>query len=253
MLKLILIISIFLLGCTTEVISAEPPEQDDNNMTQPFDLGWSQSGSCQAGESGRAVTLQVEFPIPNFYTIQFGVVNQDNNHINPEALITWAVKGNTVSRRVSVGNGTSISGTGEAVHVRVSDARLPFGGGGPEYVVSILVTPGSRPSKEQPPILREGDEVTVLAAGAGADFDVPADAGVISVDVEASFPGGTTVSPVDIRVRELDVSGAVVLKEYNPFLQQDFVPIVPGTGMIRVTNQHASATANITVIWGIDG
>lgn len=220
-------------------------------------LGWSMAGNLQVGNTNAAVSLQVDFPIPDYYTVQFGILPFTDptatGPFTPEATIDWVVAGNFIQRRISVGQGSSISGTGQACRVVLRDVTNTGGVPGGIYGGTILITPGSRPAKGQPPILWAGQAFN-LAAAAGQTIMVPLDAGVISVDVEVSFPAGTVLTDVDVQVRQLDIAVATVLKQYNrPVAQNDFVPLVPGCGSLRITNNHASATAVITVIWGIDG
>src|SRR5208283_1031541 len=97
--------------------------------------GWSAAGALQASGTGQ-VKLQADFSKGGVgsgqYTVQFNV-NAPPNPTNPnpiftEALLTWIVEGNSVTRHISIANGTSITGSGQAVTVVIYDnTQLLYG------------------------------------------------------------------------------------------------------------------------------
>jgi len=131
--------------------------------------GWSQSGNlvCQGptvpanpGQpaAGNVVKMQVCFPECCVYTIQFDISQQYQALGNAGQLvfadINWTINGTSVRRSVSVMSGTTISGMGEAVDVRVYDGSPPgseVGLPGQVYAVVINIAPGLRPAESQQP------------------------------------------------------------------------------------------------------
>ena len=94
--------------------------------------GWSASGKLIAGIGG-LVQLQANFTSGGGlgcgqYTIQFTTSGNINspNPVFTEALITWSVEGNFLTRRVTVCNGMSITGSGQAVKVIITDNKQPI-------------------------------------------------------------------------------------------------------------------------------
>lgn len=143
--------------------------------------GWSSSGFITVAPTGNpapnekfvngVVGLQIGFPIPGYYTVQFNVVQIDPPAINaltnplvvkPRAEIIWSVKGNSVRRVLDVTDGACVSGTGENVAITVNDASLDTAGifdNTYKYFVNIQVTPGLRPIQGgvQPPSIYAKD------------------------------------------------------------------------------------------------
>lgn len=78
----------------------------------------------------------------------------------PVARLTWSVEGQSVTRLVSMRNGTSISGVGEHVTVEVWDDARPYTIGGAipptwyqNYRVSVNIAPGVRGPAAAGPII----------------------------------------------------------------------------------------------------
>lgn len=252
--------------------------------------GWSATGTMTNDGQSKAAHLQVNFleregtpgPSKN-YTVQFSVGPTkirstqalSPKPVNPIAEIVWSVEGNSVRRLVSVTNGMSVTGVGEAVKVSVSDATLSsFAGQAVDYQVDITVAPGSRASIQQPPTYypeeREQSGVFAIigtgpqaAPGVTADIVVPQNAGVISYFLEwLAFVQGTealiAVTQTDFYVEEL-AAGGQSLKKYSPILINGWVPISPGCSTLRIHGLFQTIGAlvawqlNTQVTFGIDG
>jgi len=202
--------------------------------------------------------LQVDFsqgPGASSYTVQFNLLNNAPG-VQAVALITWTVAGNFVTRRVTVGNGVSVTGTGQAVQVRVIDNSL-VASAGSKYNVSILVAPGVRGSSAEPPTLVVSDPIVgyaiPVAPGASHDFPVPLDAGVTQVYITvqgALDAGGVTLGTSEAQER----GGGLPFKSWDPGQTFFWVPVAPGTDTIRVTTgATAVSTYAFTCTLGIDG
>lgn len=239
--------------------------------------GWGQAGKLTTFNRNQQVTMQAEFPETGTFTAQFDkdgplqTINEDP--IMPEALITWVVEGHIVTRRITVGDGASISGVGQAVKVSMTDAttstNLPGGPFTPtDYGVSVQVARGVRGGSKQPPtlILHDiiasgtspanvtdfGGGVFNLAAHSFTAIAVPPDAGAVSLFVTAiATSGAPTLAAGDIIItQELGVGAGG--KEYDAFNYLDWVPLTPGVSDILITNNTAQ-TFSVTATLGIDG
>jgi hypothetical protein len=231
--------------------------------------GWSTSGKIVASNvNNTEVKLQADFAergpdgqnIPGSgagknYTVQFNIRrlsggNDDSPPIQAEAVIQWTVEGNFVTRRVSVSNGTSVTGTGQACKVVVTDKSQTNNGVTPiTYEVDIQITPGTRGSYSQPPCWvptnPPGD--FNIANGGALVIQLPDDLGAISAATTvfsgAAIADGTT--------QVLMMAGNNILKTYDA-KTPGFVPMAPGTNKIVLTNNSGDA-ALFSLTVGVDG
>lgn len=220
--------------------------------------GWQQAGPLATNDTTKFVTLQANFEDePGNYTVQFGIVKGPNpagttgGAFACKADIYWSVEGQTVKRTVSVGNGVSVSGIGQGVKIRIYDAsNAVFGPGNYEYIVSAQVVKGTRPNVGKPPTI--WTPVTTIAAGGGIAYQIPADAGVISANIEIGVvaPG---VYPVSADVFIQGPTG-VYLSQFDPnVVGPAFVPIPPGASQVFIQNNSAADSYRVQVNFGIDG
>ncbi len=230
---------------------------------------WSRSDKLVTSSvtpSNLLVSLQKNFPEAGTYTIQFGLapLGEDPSNkqaIECEALITWGAGGNSITRRVSVGNGVSISGTADSVRVVARDVST--GSDGAFYNVTILVTKGVR-APFQPPLLVPTLELSggpnnpiVLAPGASHTYPVPRDAGATSVCVIAgtgiiAVPPVASIPEQEARVVQLGPGLIGALKSYDA-RNFEFVPLAPGCTDVMVYNGTVAGSLRFHVSFGIDG
>lgn len=237
---------------------------DPNNRV--IKEGWGNGGELITGDKGGKVALMANFTESRHgagvYTVQFAVVPSGPT-VAPDATATifWRTAGNTITRKVSVGNGTSVTGVAESVEVWVQDTTLVSSPGQP-YRVSITVAPGVRASRSAPPILRGiptavGPSTTpyiaILPPAGFTTVQIPQDAGAISADVEISAPS-TSPAPLltDVVVTQNDASNNLY-KNYYPLIEVDFVPLYPSATQLLIFNNSATATVAVSVLFGIDG
>lgn len=245
---LILLALVTLLGCQEPFLG---DGEDDMRQTSQGG-GWSASGPLVALDTDINVHLQVDFPDSGPYTLQFSLELPSTiaGPIVTIAEIDWKVEGNWVHRTVNVRSGTSVSGTAEAVKVRIRDDSKVFIG--EQYTVSVQVAKGTRPAVQQPPTYQPEQGGTGIVAGASTIFLVPQNSGVIAVWLSVIDDNAVPIMPA---------AGSVVASIGSTFFTSNYVdltkpvwtPIPPGTTQIQVFN---AGGANVTVaapIYGIDG
>ncbi len=246
--SLLILIAFIMNACTFQTATEE--DLSTMNARAPKN-SWSQSGMLTPQSNGSAVQMQANFEYdPGPHTVQFLLDGPDESAVvgtrRTVAELTWSVEGNNVTRMIDVVNGTSISGTAQAVRVKVTDdsnAAIAD-----PYLVSIQCVKGSRTSVQQPPYLTTPQ--VILGAGAQfANVPVPQGAGIISVFVTVDgFP--TAIPDGSVVVRQ--ESGGEVLKAYDP-REYDWVPLASGTTFIQLRQSAASPAGFWTVTFGIDG
>jgi hypothetical protein len=223
--------------------------------------GWGASGKVVQGAGvSRIVSMQVDFPndVATSYTVQFRSSVPGNAVCNPEALITWSVEGQFVTRRVSIGDGTSVTGVGQAVNVKIQDntpAIFITPGAEVEYSVSVQVAPGFRGASELPPTLYPFSVANgflfEIPAGGNVAIPIPGDAGVTQVFVTAvGIPLGTPIA--DATAFAIVTNGPFAQREYDVQRVSGWVPVNPGATQLDLFNTGATQI-NFTVAFGIDG
>lgn len=225
--------------------------------------GWSAHGPMFTRNTSRRLSLQANFPSSEDYTVQFNVDYPPNpvapwNPIQTEAKITWSVEGNFVQRRVSVCNGVSVTGVGQACRVEVIDTTEILGGAlapiNVEYGVSIQVAPGTRAPIQQPPTLNHlipPNGTINIAPGGFFLVPIPQDAGAVSVyvSVRSAAPAGPIAEGLALVSQEVP---GVVTKAYDA-RTDEWVPLSPGATLIRLDNLTVGQTLIYSVTFGIDG
>jgi hypothetical protein len=241
-----------LLFCGILTVLTGCSGQENTDMTTP---GWAASQHLTPGGNG-LLNFQTKLPEIGAYTLQFFL---DGPAINPsstlvrraEAHITWSVRGLNVSRRVSCVNGMSISGTAEAVSVKVVDtSRLLDAYPREPYLVSVQAARGTRPAIQQPPTL---DSVSIsLDPGpvVSADIPIPQDAGAISLYTTVTAASALANEQVTVLMRN---AGGIVLREYSPLVNTEWVPLPAGASQLRLRSGVLAPVTNWALTFGIDG
>lgn len=217
---------------------------------------WGQSGTLTPGNQGQAVSMQATFEEFSNYTVQFNLTGPD---INPsstlirkaEAVVTWSIAGLFVSRRVSCVNGISITGTAEAVSVKVVDASLLLDAYPRDpYLVSIQATKGTRPSIQQPPTLDTPSVSLDAGPVVSGDILIPQDAGAVSLFTTVTAASALTPEQVTVLIRN---QGGIVLREYSPLVNTSWVPLPAGATKLRLRSGVLAPVTNWAMTFGIDG
>jgi hypothetical protein len=260
----IILFVILLFGCEPPMVA----EELENVMGQRS--YFSRSGTVLVRKPGNGLSFQCSLPQMGVYTVQFNLSPPRripasagvpapvlNTRAIAKATIDWTVSGNYVRRVVHVADGMSVTGTGEAVSVNISDESIAYGVGAANptaYDVSITVSEGSRASSPNPPYLQHlgasGNGVHV-SPGNQTDITVPADIGASSIYVPVDYDTGVFVAEGHIQLRQL--VDAVQVMGCDPRRNQ-WVPLVPGVTTIRLQVVAAAAGGVVmTPFWGIDG
>jgi hypothetical protein len=220
-------------------------------MTYDTRKGFSGGNQLVVGDSTGSVGFQRNFWHANesdgeqeedalVRTISFQV----NGFGFPEATIKCSVAGNPVKRRITVANGTSISLPCSTVDVDVKD-NAPAGEftPGDKYGVSITCSPGTRGCSMQFPflVLRDATNHVDIDVGNGANVNiaVPPDAGGVALNfaARATQAGIVPIPPGSIAIKQM--RGATILKEYDPVIFGQWVPLIGGTDTINISNFNA--------------
>lgn len=239
-----------------EVMGANPDGYDDAGGQR------SVSGVMRTQNGTIGVSIQCHFKGAAARTLQFNLQLLDNfsgavNAAQAEAFIEFMVDGVTVTRRVSVANGTSITGMAQAIRAVVRDtSQAGAAGAGRQYLVSVTIADGTRSDSNVPPTLAPNPfgnpAVTTLTPGTGIDFTLPQDAGISSVQCTVVDAAATGAPVPDGAVTVSHFSGSGLLKVYDP-RQIDWAVLAPGTVRVRVDNKSTTQTLLIQPTYGVDG
>jgi len=224
--------------------------------------GWSKSGKLKTDafaitgkpSMGRVQTQATEFDEATQFTVQFFVsrANLTGTNVNQraKATITWSVAGNSVQRVISLFDGVSISGVGEAVKVVVEDDSFRNGPSTPndvkDYDVSFQFAPGTRASQQQPPylyIFHPSGFVNV----SNVNIPIPENIGAISTNVFISGIPGITAT-VSMEGNNTGATWDMTNNDEN----QRWRPIPPGCTSVNFALSAPGRPA-IALMIGIDG
>jgi hypothetical protein len=245
--------------------------------------GWKKTGVLRSGNpEPEKFTMQCDFSKEaggsgaQYYTVQFGVAPPISGVFDCIAEIKWSTEGNDVFRQVSVGNGVVVSGTAQHVRVSVVDRTdLSLFAPPPpseEYRVDVLVTPGVRPSQEQPPrliplamtapaVVFTAPGVYTLSPGGTVFIPIPRRAGVVSVNINViAFPPGAPPPPFSPVLPGDSVAGFLVtpfpisLGAFDPVITEGrWIPVPPIATHLQLFNDSAVDEIQFTVAFGIEG
>ncbi len=227
--------------------------------------GWSVGGTINPPgdlfpdpKGMTSIDLQCQLDRPQVFTVEFrvGPTNATSSGgltLNtPVAVIEWSTNGDTVRRKVSVVNGTSISGPAEFVKVKMFDESEDAAAH--HYVAVVTVTPGTRggdvpPTLQNQPLQSFGAGSGTL--GSGVIFPIPEDVGAVMFRVLVwNETGPLTMG--DVIVRQETQAGATIDAVMNPS-EEGWIPIAPGAVQVEVGTFNGSETGEAFIIFAIDG
>lgn len=222
--------------------------------------GWQAFGQLVvgSGSTGANVHGQADFPVAGYYTVEFGVQTPTNGQYDCVAEVVWSVEGNDVRRLISVGSGTTISGTGAGVKVKLYDkSGSSFAAFfGQAYQASFLISPGTRPSEQKPPTLTAetstGLARFVVTPGTTTIIDIPTDAGVTSVNVTVVASPLTAITETDAVVH---IASSVPVKSFFPSDPDAWIAVPPNAKSIQLVNNFPALGPDLHfyVTYGIEG
>jgi hypothetical protein len=162
----------WILGCSSSTTVYETIDSADAGSADGAIMrGWGLSKDLVMGVSqpitvinpvfgDSSITKKVsDFPEAAQYTIQFGIfqdpnANATNGPPTCRATISWVTNGVQIQREVTIGNGTSISGSAEGVSIVLQDySPEPNNDNLAGYTVTTTVVPGVRAVSTIPPTL----------------------------------------------------------------------------------------------------
>lgn len=244
--------------------------EDEMAVQSSSSGGWSKTVDLISGNVDLNGTCQANFDQAGEYTVQFTVDNIVDlfgapGIINPRADITWTVEGNPVRRTVSIANGTTVSGVGQACKVEVYDEPLTGGGGSSYgYQVGVTIAPGTRSATRiQPQLIPDlGVPSSIgsylLIAGSTIIFPVPKNVGATSVYITATGRNAgapLVLTSANVAVRHINLMAVQSDKDYNP-VNAGWVPLAASTDQIVLENAFAFGSGNdilFSITFGIDG
>lgn len=255
------ILAVVLTACTypTETVN------ESTNMEKPGSSGgWSKTGQLTQNQS-QFLQMQVDFGKAGPFTVQFALSftpfsSLNNQPIRCEALVSWKTAGNTITRRITVGNGASISGVAEAIEVRVMDTSavvIAPPGALQTYSIEISVGPGTRAGDTTPPQLQLVDAnrnpTIIVAANSQAALGVPSDGGGKSLHASVANSGGAAGAiPDQGAVLRQGQGSTHILKSYDPRSSPGWIPLAVGCDRLELIN-NTLVDQEWSVTLGIDG
>lgn len=213
---------------------------------------WSVGGTL-ISQTDNTFGVQATFGSDEVYTIMFAVVIPTARlaPINAVADIVWSTSGNSISRRVTIGNGTSISAPASAVSITVRDVsanpanpveHIP-------YTVTVVVSKGVRAAKNTPPTLESGYSNALAAAV--VVIPIPQGIGIISANVQVSNSPAAVIPDQGVLVQQFDAVSGAFLGGCDP-RSFDWIPVSGSANQLTITN-NTLVHQFYYVTWGIDG
>jgi hypothetical protein len=216
--------------------------------------GFSQAGKLDPTDPNSHFGFACQFKTAQVSTVQFSILEPPIPP-NATATVKFRVRGNTITRVISVSDGVQISGVADAIDVDVVDeTAVVYGGSLPinimPYSIFVAAAPGTRPFNSAPPSLREFPSPLTIVSGATVAVPVPSGKGISSALIQ-----WTTVSVIpNASCLVAMFAAATGIGFYRPSqVDPSYQPLVPGTDVLRITNDDPANTMFVSVVWGIDG
>jgi len=204
------------------------------------------------------------------YTVSFGITPADSGVLridpNVRATVRWNINGVSIQRIVTLGQGMTLSGSATGVSVDLQDFSTAEIGGNPpsEYIVTTMISPGTRPANSYPPTLvpivaEESGTGTLypfggayrLLSGEMVDVSVPINAGVRSYYISSGVSSSNENATV--KVVELDLAGTPLRSYFLTGSTDGFVAISNRTAKIYLGNLTDVTLDYASLTWGIEG
>lgn len=268
----------YVLGTPVAVATQLDLPTEDTEMAQN---GWSKTVRMTSNTSKlQGESLQLSAPDNDYsFTVQFELVitQYGTAGMMPRALISWTIGGASVSRLVSIGSGTSVTGVGTNVTVLVYDASTehPINGAGitpAEYSVVVTCGKGVRGPAQVGPILIPWVESRIIGGGVtfqpGQSDEMGGGVGDAS-QILIEIPPGSGVtswywdavgSLTGVAIPEATFRYWVTGMGFNGVMgnaarRGTWIPLTPGATTIYVAIDSGWALEDliVTTVLGIDG
>lgn len=200
--------------------------------------------------SGNGLRCHTEFRAAQAFTVQ---CNVDTPGVSAQMTVEWRLDGSSITRTVDVAAGVSVSGFGQAVTVTVADNTTvgQYFTTATNYIVTVTITPGTRPGSGVP-LIQTGKTASTVNAGATLAVNVPAGAnGVIVHGVAGGVPASLYVDLEALNTAGGSVGTKLCRIALNGTQAASF-PLVAGTSRVLITNE-GNGQASVTVLFTIDG
>lgn len=219
---------------------------------------WAMQGDLQTQRAQPTVGLQAQFPVPQNYTVQFGVGNPGKDPVTgknidyeAQAEVIWKVHGVPVRRVVSINDGTEITAPAEAVNVLVSDVTTPTGKNvGKKYPINITCAPGTRFGG--PNILR-GQALVNIPGPGFINIPVPSQSGVIGFQPFLRAPSAGY--SFNVEIQQITGAGLIIFSQSIQGIVGGVLPVIPlmpGAQSVEIDNLDANNFPG-GLNWIIDG
>lgn len=245
---------------------------------------YSMSTVLTVGNINEKLVLQCELDEGTMYTIQFTVKTPDSiidlsgsgSSFQVLAILEWSVEGNTMRRIISVANGTSVTGAGKNVTIRVFDFSLLNVATTVQYLVSVNVAKTVRPSSQVQPLLAAdtvrvlngitqpaappypglirlgNDFIRAVSSGAEMILDVPQDAGINAFyPIAANSIDSHTLTGFEFTIVARDIVEVPTIT-WDASSLNKWIPIPPALRTLNIRNDY-SEVLQCGVIFGVDG
>jgi hypothetical protein len=207
--------------------------------------GWSVAGILTPKNVDNQVSLQANLGESGACSVQFSIgesVLTGPGQVSAQAEIKWSVAGNTITRRISLVDGMTISGFAELITVTAIDTSDTATA--TQYPVTISISKGVRSSNRIQPFLLDPASPVIVAAAGTTALAIPQHIGINAAYLKVTSTAGAVIPAQSTRA--IFVTGIVDL------LTDDWIPLFPGVKSVTFQNFNAFQV-KVSVLWGIDG
>jgi hypothetical protein len=225
--------------------------------------GWGLYANLDTSTPTKGGHISAIFPKAGIYTVQLSAIGvvAGGFKSNPMADIKWTLEGQVQRRLISITQGTSISGVGEAATVTVYDDSALMIGSDQTYQILIQMGLGNRTGADPlyyPVIdcrLPGGFGVHAGAAHVAAHSTrtlfVPRDLGIMGVNVYTTLTEAEIAAGESATMRLISATGSVLTWDVAKY-PEAFVPIPVNMNNLTLVNNTGLAKW-FGVAYKIDG
>jgi hypothetical protein len=214
--------------------------------------GWGLYAELDTTSPNKGAHISAIFPKAALYTVQLSVIGRVRAGAyksNPMAEIKWMLGGQVQRRLISVTQGCSITGVGEAASITVYDDSHLLVGTDQQYQVLVQVAMGNRTGADPllfPVIdcnvpLLAGVHIGAAKVGAGASkvMLLPDDVGVMAVNVHSWLTPTEIAANEYLSVALISATMSVLRWDVARF-PEAFVPVPVNVESMTLVNDSTS-------------